>query len=245
MFLRSPSFAALWLSLGITSLLIFAPTANATLFQNSYVSFELPPSWDCKLDGTEWICVSQYAKQSKEAIILLTAKEMGPNDSLSNYEAKLKTPRQLAEKSGKIVPSKVLQVKQRSINNHPWVDALHLGSEIASYYTRYLATVKDRIAILVTFSAHQEHYTKYSADFLKAVESLRVVAAKDILDAKPSALPQKSNETIGTAISEPTPFEGGEAPPEPNAASDLKTKLLALALLIGAVGFYIWRKKKK
>lgn len=205
----------------------------------------MPPSWECKLDGTEWICISQYAKQAKEAIIVLTAKEMGPNDSLINYETKLKIPRTLADKTGKIVPSKVLQVKQRMINNHPWVDSMHLGSEIASYYTRYLATVKDKIAILVTFSAHQEHYTKYSADFLKAVESLRVVAAKDILDAKPSALPQRSNETIGAAITEPSPFDGGEAPPEPSATGDLKTKLMALALLLGAVGFYFWRKKKK
>jgi len=130
------------------------------------------------------------------------------------------------------------------ISNHQWVDGMDLGSEINSYYTRYLATIKDRLAVLITFSAHKEHYTKYSSDFLKAVESLRVVAAKDILDEKPNTqTPVGGNETIGTPILD-IPMSGGDLPPEPAGGQDIKTKLMALALLIGAVGFYLWRRKK-
>jgi hypothetical protein len=244
MFLRGS--ALIFLCLLTFGLILTSPSlSHATLFQNSYVSFELPPSWQCNLDGTEWVCISQYAKQSKEAIIILTAKEMGPTDSLVNYETRLKTPRELNDKTGKIVPSKILQVKNRMINNHPWVDALHQGSEIASYYTRYLATVKDKIAILVTFSAHQEHYTKYSADFLKAVESLRVVAAKDIMNTGANnSMPVKSNETIGSEIAQPQAFDGGAPPPEPTSGGDMKVKILALAVLLAALGIYFWRKKK-
>jgi len=244
MFLRGVALPVLCISaflvLGVPS------TSHATLFQNSYVSFELPPSWQCNLDGTEWVCISNYAKQAKEAIIILTAKEMGPADTLANYETRLKTPRELPDKTGKVVPSQVLQVKQRMINNHPWVDALHLGSEISSYYTRYLATVKDKIAILVTFSAHKEHYTQYSGDFLKAVESLRVVAAKDILDAKSGQGGVGApSGTIGNPIAVPDTYDpNGGNPPEPTPFAQMKTKILALALLLGAIGFYLWRRKK-
>lgn len=222
-------------------------TARAALFQNSYVSFELPNNWSCKLDGTEWVCISQYADKSKEAIIILAAKEAGPTDSLPAYVTHLKTPRTLIDKSGKPVSSNVLQVRERQIANHPWVDGMHLGSEIASYYTRYLATVKDRLAILVTFSAHKEHYTKYSADFLKSIESLRVIASKDLLEPRPRmSQGPTGNETIGVPVG--IGLSDGSAdgmPPEPAANNDLKTKLIALALLIGAVGLYLWRKKKK
>lgn len=222
---------------------LFSICAHATLFQNAYISFELPPNWKCNLDGTEWVCVSQYAKQAKEAIIILTAKELGPTDSLGAYTTHLNAPRSLLDKSGKMAPSKVLHVKERLIGSHPWVDGMHLGSEIASYYTRYLATVKDRLAILVTFSAHKEHYTKYSNDFLKGIESLRVIAAKDILDSRPQATGPGNNETIGVPIGEPS-MESEGLPPEPSPG-DLKTKIMALGLLLGAIGFYLWRRKKR
>lgn len=225
--------------------LLFSIPAHAKLFSNSYISFELPPNWECQPDRTEYICTSQYSKQTKEAIIIFAAKESGPSDNLPTYLAYLKNPRPLADKSGKMIPSKVLHTTERKIHHHPWADGMHLGSEIASYYTRYLATVKDRVAILVTFSAHKDHYTKYSQDFLKAIESLRVTATKNMLEQRPT-LPQAGRtESIGTPIGEPIdPYVNQELPPEPTG-SDMKTKLMALALLIGAVGFYLWRRKKR
>ncbi|RYZ85297.1 MAG: outer membrane protein assembly factor, partial [Proteobacteria bacterium] len=51
----------------------------------------------------------------------------------------------------------------------------HLSSEVQNYFTRYLASIKGRIAVLVTFSAHKQFYTKYSQDFFKAVSTLRVI----------------------------------------------------------------------
>jgi hypothetical protein len=228
----------------VSSLMAWLPHAQAALFRNAYISFELPPNWDCKLDGTEWVCVSQYAKQAKEAIIILAAKELGPTDSLAAYLTHLKTPRSLTDKTGKTVPSKVLHVKERLIANHPWIDGLHSGSEVPSYYTRYLATVKDRLAILVTFSSHKDHYTKYSSDFLKAIESLRVVASKDILDSPGGGSFGGGSETIGIPIADMGQVEGAAALPTEPKSSDLKTKLMSLALLLGAIGFYLWRRKK-
>ena len=107
----------------------------------------------------------------------------------------------------------MIQIPQRNINNHPWVDGLHNGSEVTTYFTRYLATVKDRIAILVTFSAHRSIYTKYSKDFISAIESLRVTANKDTLGKAPSIGARKGKESIGQPIP-PSPITSDNVPAE-------------------------------
>jgi len=232
-----------------TLLLIFASmglcqTARAERFINSYVSFELPPNLNCNLDGTEWICVSKFAKNVKEAIIVLTAKEAGPTDSLINFESQIKTPRALPNKTGASTNSKVLSVKARQIGGHPWVDGLHEGSEITSYYTRYVATVKERLAILVTFSAHKAHYTKYSNDFLKAVESLKVIASRDLVQGSASA-PQMGRQEIIGGPGVPIIGGGEVAPPPAPTKNDGMTKILAGALIAAAILILVWRRSKK
>jgi hypothetical protein len=231
--------------LGLLTLIaaLSAVTAKAERFVNSYVSFDLPPNWSCNLDGTEWLCISKFAKNGKEAIIVLTAKEAGPNDSLLQYEKQLRTPRTIVDSKGKSVSSRVLTVKSRSIGGHTWVDGLQERSEIESYFTRYLATTKDRLAILVTFSAHKTHYTKYSSDFLKAVESLKVVAAPGLAKGSAAAPVYGQQEIIGRNTA--PIITGGQAlpaPPPPGASSDRQTKVIALVLLLAAVGLIIWRR---
>jgi hypothetical protein len=224
--------------------LIFSLGANAKLFSNSYVSFDLPPNWDCKREGTEWLCISQFSTKAKEAIIILTAKEVGPTDTLAQYMAHLKEPRSLPAKAGPPTPSKVLHVQQRNVNNHPWVDGLHLGSEVTTYYTRYLATIKDRIAILVTFSAHRSHYTQYSNDFIRAIESLRVTATKDMMPQARTASPDKTKGHIGTPIPSSGDFETFPGEDSTGGAAGLR-KLLGLALILAAVGLIIYMRSRK
>lgn len=235
----------------ITASLISPPAAQAKRFRNAYVSFELPKNWDCKLEGAEWVCESTYTKKVREAIIILTAKEVGPADTLSAYEAHLKTPRMVPGKDGAPQKSQVLHVKKRLIAGHLWIDGMHLGSEVGPYFSRYLATIKERIAILVTFSAHKEHYTKYSQDFLSAINSLRVVATKDLLANRnrPDDV-RRSNETIGAPIGNHIPLlgDGESLPSESSGGSDLFVNLILIALLLGAVGGFLYIKtnnKKK
>ncbi len=227
----------------------FSLGADAKLFSNSYLSFEMPPNWDCRREGTEWLCVSQFSAKAKEAIIILTAKEVGPTDSLSAYMGHLKEPRTLPSKAGPSTPSKVMHVQQRNINNHPWVDGLHMGSEVSTYYTRYLATVKERIAILVTFSAHRSHYTQYSNDFIRAIDSLRVVAGPGMM-ARPD--PNKDGGgkgQIGLPLPGPNQNQFEQFPDEDSSGGAGKMrKLMGLALIILAIGLFIYlrsRKKRK
>jgi hypothetical protein len=220
-------------------------SSHAELFRSAYVSFELPQNWKCDLEGTEWICTSKFAKETKEAIIVLTAKEVGPQDSLMAYEDELKNPRRLNNMTDGPLSKVVQAPKRRQIANHLWIDAIHLSSEVPNYYTRYVATIKDRLAITVTFSAFKTQYTKYSADFIKAIDSMRAVAAKDILGSKPILSAPGGGESMGTNVGGPIgPGIGapGVLPSEPKSKDNTIT-YVAIALIVLAAGMLLWRKK--
>jgi hypothetical protein len=226
-----------------------ASRGEAKVFRNAYVSFEMPDRWDCTLEQTEWICrISSPGMESREAIIILTAKEVGPSDSLPAYEEHLKRQRSIANRAGQPLQSQIVKVEQRKIANHPWVDGMHLGSEVLNYYTRYLATTKDKIAILVTFSAHKSHYTKYSADFFKAIESLRVIATRNLMGAGgPGGAVLPGGDTFGASHSGafasddfgslPDELDGG------GGSGQAKT-FLSIALILAAIGVYLLLKRK-
>ncbi len=228
--------------------LFVCSAAHAKRFRNAYVSFELPPNWNCKLEGSEWVCENDFAGKTKEAIIILTAKEVGPSDTLAAYMAQLKTPRTLPGRGGAPTKSQIIHVKERMIGNQRWVDGMHLGSEVGPYFTRYLASIKERIAILVTFSAHKQHYTKYSNDFIKAVESLRVVATKETLGERGGTMDaQRGSETIGAPIGQNIPSMGDSGlPPERRSrGGGGYLNILIIALLIAVVGGYFYMNAGK
>lgn len=159
----------------VTFLILFASSfSQAKIFKNSYISFELPLNWSCHLESTEWVCVNDFEDKIKEAIIILTAKEKGVSDNLDQYRSYLNQPKSWEDDNGHTMTSEVVNITDRSINEHTWVDGHHFQSEVRQYYTRYLGTVKGRVAILVTFSAHKDHYTTFVNDFLQAIQSLKV-----------------------------------------------------------------------
>lgn len=233
------------------SCILMTSGAHAKVFRNAYVSFELPDAWKCTLEHTEWVCRSESEKDSKEAIIILTAKEVGPTDSFDSYTSHLNTPQNLQTKTG-VLPSKIIYApKQAKINDQVWIDGLHMGSEVQNYFTRYLATIKDRIAILVTLSAHKNFYTKYSQDFFKAVMSLRVIATKNLLSSPDATTLRPGSETLGpgsVSAAMPTDLaqpEDGSV--EGGAAGNKMTKslLLAIALVLAGVAGFIFLKMRK
>ncbi|MCB0408169.1 MAG: hypothetical protein KDD34_08200, partial [Bdellovibrionales bacterium] len=113
-----------------------------------------------------------------------------------------------------------------------------------AYYTRYLATIKDRIAILVTFSAHKAHYTKYSNDFIKAIDSLIVVADKKLLNDRPNMPIRPSHEAIGVPITNIIQDQtGAELPPEDSGwLSGGVSKIFGALFLLIAIGIYAYLK---
>jgi hypothetical protein len=222
--------------------------AEAKVFRNAYIAFEMPEAWKCNLEVTEWVCRAEQGKETKEAIIILTAKEVGPTDSFPLYEQHLNKSILIQLKTGSQAESKIVyKAKNVNINDQAWIDGLHLGSEVPNYFTRYLATIKDKIAILVTLSAHKNYYTRYSQEFFKTVMSLRVIATKDLLK-RPDLGPVSPRDgslgmgnqgaLIGEGLDE-TGLEGEDG------AGGGKASLVLVALLLAAAGGYLFLRKRK
>lgn len=220
-------------------------SAQAKVFRNAYIAFEMPETWKCNLEQTEWVCRSEQNKESKEAIIILTAKEVGPTDSYPLYENHLNSPITVNSRAGALQSKIVYKAKTVQINDQAWIDSLHMGSEVNNYFTRYLATIKEKIAILVTFSAHKQYYTKYSQDFFKAVMSLRVIASKNLL-SKPELGPiRPGSETLGAPIGSAMPADMLQEDGSGGKKGGNKMMLLGGAVLLAALGVYIFLKKRK
>jgi len=152
--------------------------SHAKRFTSQYCEFELPAGWECALEGAEWVCQSVNKERRKEAIIILAAKKRGTQDSLDEYSAYLKKTKTFTLPGGKTQVSDPKYTKMNTINNHRWVDSLHMASEVPGFYTRYLATVKEDLGVAVTFSVGKDHYDAYQGIFDSIIASLRVFRQK-------------------------------------------------------------------
>src|SRR4051812_43652234 len=161
------------LALGLLAALGTKP-ALAAKFANQFTEFELPPQWSCNLEGAEWVCQSADEGKKRDAIIVLAAKLKGDQDSLDQYLKYLKAAKTYTSVAGKPVKSEMKYAKDVNLNGQPWVDALHLESEIPGFYTRYLATVKADIGILVTYSVNKAKYQQYLEAFDNMIKTLKV-----------------------------------------------------------------------
>lgn len=214
-------------------------------YKTSYLAFDLPPSWECTPEGTEYVCSSGIVKGKRDAVIVFTAKERGPSDSPSAYEQHLKTPRTVPNDKGQPSQSKVIKVVRNIIGGQEWIDGLHDSSEVFNYYTRYLATVKDQLGILVTFSAHRKSYSKYSQDFDRAIRSLVVqkIPTGPMVGTTPTGttgggaggFPQLPN--LGTTP-EPEVTGGGD-----EGGNNMSTVLGIALLFLAVVGYLVLRRK--
>lgn len=235
-------------ALTFVSLCLISFNAQSRTFKNAYISFEMQDNWKCNLEQTEWVCRAEDPQEAKEAVIILTAKEKGPTDSFPQYESHMNSPIQTANRNGSAMTS-IVKYKPRTvkINDQQWLDGLHQDSEVQNYFTRYMATIKDQIAILVTFSAHNKLYSKHSANFEKTIQTLRVIATKDLLNRPDLGPLRGGGELLGPGS------VGGAAPSDMLVDSDSTSgdgkkglfgnkMLLGLGLLLLAVLIYVITK---
>jgi hypothetical protein len=149
--------------------------------------------------------------------------------------------------NGKPMKSEKKFAKTVNINNQAWVDSLHMESEIPGFYTRYLATVKQDIGVLVTYSINKDKYPQYLQDFENMVQTLKVFRKAGGINAAPANSNLFANTTIPQNIAENTVFNplpaGGNDVPKPKKESDdSMTYIIGAAVL--AIGFLIWKKKR-
>src|SRR3954469_12701289 len=102
-------------SLGLLAVLLLPASAHAARFTNQFIEFELPPQWQCNLEGAEWVCQNTNENKKKDAIIVLAAKLKGDQDSLDQYLTYLKSPKTYTSVQGKTVKSEVRYAKTMSL----------------------------------------------------------------------------------------------------------------------------------
>ena len=220
----------------------------AAKFANQFTEFELPPQWQCNLEGAEWVCQSTSEDKKRDAVIVLAAKLKGDQDSLDQYLAYLKATKNFTSAAGRPVKSEPKYAKSINLNNQPWVDALHLESEIPGFYTRYLATIKQDIGILVTYSINKAKYQDYLNDFDNMVRTLKVFRKAGGINVAPQNSNLFQEAQLPKGISADTVFPGGNINVSANAQQGKKSNgnmLWLLALLgVGVVAFIIIKKKR-
>ena len=161
------------IAFGLTMLAIGTTAHGSTVFENSYVAFRLPDGWRCQREGNEFVCRPPIPPKSRTNVIfVLAAKYTDPRrDNLAGYRTHLDALGRLA--GNQMVTEPTLRRIGAGTSSTVWIDATVDNSEIPGYRTRYLATTKDPLAILVTFSARIRDYPAYQGEVFQAVQSLR------------------------------------------------------------------------
>ena len=144
------------------------------LFRTATYEFELIDGWQCRLDGTEYICYFNRKEKANSAILVATSKVRGRLDNFEEYATHLRKTKMAEDRSGKQTRSKVLRVGRRRIGRYEWVEAIHDGSEVPNYRTYYYATVTSHLGVLVTLSAHEKHRAVFEPQFKHMIRTLRI-----------------------------------------------------------------------
>lgn len=223
------------------SFLFISPLLEAKIFTSNYIRFQLPERWGCNRDNSTHICHLVGGPKNKDAVILVTAKQTGPSDSLSFYKQYLSVPVEWKRKDNTVLKSSPVRTKQVSIDKATWVDSLHRGGEVKEYYTRYFATRKKDISILVTFSAHRDVYPSYSSIINSLIRSIKVVDAKSIEQIKGTGI--TGTGPIGQTGVGIQPV--GNYLPSTNKSNNMTNIIFGILLLLIGGGLYWYIKKKK
>lgn len=240
-------------SLALIALSFFFPKIGfSAKFSNQFVEFELPPQWQCNLEGAEWVCQSLNAAKKRDAIVVLAAKIKGNQDSLDQYLTYLKGSKSFTNFLNRPMKSDPKYARTTNINGQDWVDSLHYESEIPGFYTRYLVTVKQDIGVLVSYSINKAKYQQYLDDFDTMIKTLRVFRKAGGINTAPQNANLFQNTQIATGAGTETIFPGashvqGGSDSQENSKKPKQEGDSSILLFIGVIAlagyFFIKRRK--
>lgn len=227
---------------------ILLSVAFGARFTNQFVEFEMPAQWSCNLEGAEWVCQSNDPAKKRDAIIILAAKLRGDQDSIDQYLSHVKQVKSYTNIQGVPIKSQPKYAKTIEIQSHGWVDSLHLDSEIPNFYTRYLATIKNDIGVLVTYSIQKNKYAQYVNDFESMVKTLKVFRKTGGLNAAPSGANLFQTAQIPKELSATSVFPDAvvrEEAKKPASRSDDDLMIWIIgAVVIGGLLLLIARRRR-
>ena len=228
------------------TLLAIAPTVSgfSKTFKSDFIRFELPPNWSCAQEELDWTCSPDNLAERSEAIVVVATKTANEvDDTLPKYKEILETPKPMRDLLGNAYTSQVKYVKERTIRGHVWMDALLLGSEIPGFYTRNVATIKEKVAGLISYSVGESVYPKYAAQMDAMIDTLEISfdpkAYNELLKQGPVSLlgrNHRANMRKGAVDPVPAaaPSKGDEGPP----------MAVGVIAIIAIVAYVIWRRKQ-
>ena len=223
-----------------------APRAWSKTFRSKFVTLDLPPNWDCQQEELDWVCQPENPNLRNEALVVIVTKATNPtDDSLPKYEEYLKNPKQMRDLVGNTYTSEIKYVKQKKIRDLMWVDSLQIGSEVPGFVSRYVASIKEQIAALISYHVGESVFPKWAETLDKMIESAELrfdpKAFEEIMKSRNMSV--FANRAGGGALRAPTAT--AEEPKKPKSNSDeLAMTMMGAALVVGALGYIIYRKKK-
>ncbi len=247
---KARNTALFLLPLVAASSLVAAP-AWADRFSNRFIEFELPPQWTCVLEQAEWVCQGTDEAKKREAIVILAAKLKGDNDSIEQFLNYLKQPKSYTSAAGKSIQSEPKYAQEKDLNGHVWVDSLHNDSEIPGFVTRYLATTKEDIAVLVTYSIVKNKYQDYLSDFETLVRTMKVFRQAGGLNSTGDSAAGGNSGMLTSGISEGTVFPNlgdlGGSSQKKAGTSGVPEELpwIPIAAVLAALAYIAWRRNQK
>lgn len=165
------STVPLVMAVALFIVLLFTNKASGEVFHSRYLRFSLPEGWTCDQEGSEFVCMPPHPKGKKVGeIFVLAAKYQGDIDNLPNYMQELKKNKSKTNESSLVDGPKI----DDEIAGISWVEATHFGSEIEGFYTTYMATVTNGLAVLVTFSARKDDYPQFKELIRPCIQSLEI-----------------------------------------------------------------------
>lgn len=225
----------------LLTILWFATVAEAKPINTGYVSFQISDRWDCQReDQFAFMCIPKGSKPPQEAIIIVSGKEAGPEDNFESFQKFLKVPRAVEVPGSRPVQSQIQYVRMIEIAKQPWADAGHLNSELYGYHTRYLATVKQKLSVLVSLSVSQRQWKLYEKDFAMVANSLALTDNVTVL-AQPFNLgqtPAAQNQfPVGAQVA-----PGSDPGAVPGEKKQDYTLFLIVAAGVALLAIYVLKK---
>ena len=198
------------------------------------------------MEEQDHVCQPDNAAEKSEAILVVVNKDKDPtDDTFDKYMSYLKKPREMRDLVGKKYLSKVTYVRKRNIQGQTWIDSLHHGSEIPGFRTRYIATHKEKIAALVTYSIADSVYTKYSKVLDGVVSSMLINFDQNTYE---KALNTKGGSLLGNrkAPNRGKPTIEDKAPEDKQAAEEQDNKKLLFIVILALLGgvYFVMKRKR-
>jgi len=226
--------------------LVFSVCGFSKTFSTQFIKFEIPPNWTCALEEIDWVCQPDNLVERSEVILTVVTKAVNDvDDTFDKYEVAMKNPRDMRDLLGNAYKSQVNYVRRRSIRNHIWIDGLQLGSEIPGYYSRYIASIEQKVAGMISYSIAESVYPKWAPVMDNVVETAQIFfdpKAFAELSSKTSSLLPKDGRGKMSRIAPVA--EGGKKSDDGGGGTNPLVIGGAILALAGAA-YYFYKKKQK